>query len=76
MEIICQFGIPILSCIVAYNVTSLDPKRRIIGYWCGIFSQPMWYFTTLHAKQYGLFILSLWYTYRWIEGIRTHWSLR
>ena len=74
MELFCQIVIPILSALVAYNVTQMDRKKRLFGYCSGLISQPLWYVTTLSHHQYGLFILSLWYTWRWIEGIRTHWK--
>lgn len=72
IDLICQIGIPLLSCLVSYNITSIDPKQRLFGFYCGISSQPMWYFTTLYHKQWGLFLLSLWYTIQWIKGIKSH----
>lgn len=75
LELVCQIFIPLLSALVAYNVTSVEPKRRRLGYFLGTISQPMWYYTTIHHHQWGLFILSLWYTIQWIKGIKSHWKI-
>ena len=73
IEIISQFVIPILSCAGVYFVTKKDRTRKY-GYVFGLCSQPFWIYTTAYNHQWGLFALSLFYTYRWIHGIVTHWK--
>ena len=36
-------------------------------------SQPFWYYTTWVNEQWGIFILSGFYTYAWLTGIYFHW---
>ena len=43
------------------------------GYIMGLCSQPFWFYTTLKNKQIGAFILSIWYTYCWIQGVHNYW---
>ncbi|MDT8447413.1 MAG: hypothetical protein RRB13_11030 [bacterium] len=43
------------------------------GYIFGMITQPFWFYTTIRAEQWGLFALSLWYTYSWGQGIYNYW---
>lgn len=43
------------------------------GFVLGMITQPFWFYTTLRAEQWGLFVLSLWYTYSWGQGIYNYW---
>jgi nicotinamide riboside transporter PnuC len=38
------------------------------AYVFGILSQPFWYYFSLKKKQYGIFILNIFYTITWIIG--------
>ncbi|WP_289101030.1 hypothetical protein [uncultured Marinobacter sp.] len=39
----------------------------------GLMSQPFWFYATLAAEQYGIFVLTLFYTLAWCRGIKNHW---
>jgi hypothetical protein len=42
------------------------------GYVLGLASQPFWYVTSYHHKQWGVFGLSFIYTISWGIGVYTH----
>lgn len=39
------------------------------GYLIGLLSQPFWIYTSYVNEQLGIFILGIWYTYAWCQGI-------
>ena len=39
----------------------------------GLIGQPLWYYTTLSNEQYGIFCLTLAYTYMWGMGFYNQW---
>lgn len=39
----------------------------------GLLGQPLWYYTTLSNDQYGIFVLTLGYTYLWGLGFYNSW---
>lgn len=39
------------------------------GMWIGLLGQPLWFYTTIKARQYGVFLLSCWYTFAYLQGI-------
>lgn len=39
----------------------------------GIVGQPFWLYSTWEAQQFGMFGLSVFYTYSWLLGIKVHW---
>ena len=43
------------------------------GYVLGLVSQPFWFYSTIRTEQWGMFVLSLWYTYSWGQGVYNYW---
>ena len=43
------------------------------GYIFGLLSQPFWLYSAYTNKQWGIFTLSMWYTYSWCQGIYNYW---
>ena len=41
----------------------------------GLIGQPFWLYTTYNSEQWGMFILSLFYTYAWWLGIKNNWLM-
>lgn len=39
----------------------------------GLCGQPFWVYSAYIASQWGILILTGWYTYAWWRGFRTHW---
>ena len=51
---------------------SSDGKRK---YACifGLIGQPFWFYSAWSAGQWGVFVLSIFYTWAWFKGLRLHW---
>lgn len=54
---------------------SQDARRERQRYACifGLIGQPLWFYTTWQAGQWGIFVLSFAYTLAWIKGVRVYW---
>jgi len=39
----------------------------------GICGQPFWVYSTYQAEQWGIFVLTFFYTYSWILGFKNNW---
>lgn len=42
----------------------------------GLVGQPFWLYATYSAGQWGMFLLSVFYTGAWLMGVRTYWFKR
>lgn len=69
MADIIQVYILITSGLMVYYVKSPQVRQRKMGYWVGIIGEPAWVYSTLTNQQYGMFLLSLWYTFNFILGL-------
>ena len=50
---------------------NLELKRYACFF--GLAGQPFWFYATLQAEQFGIFVLSLFYTYAWGMGLYNNW---
>ena len=50
-----------------------NPRRQRWGWLIGLLGQPLWLYATWQSKQWGMFVLSLWYIYAWAKGVRRWW---
>jgi len=71
-DIICQTWIVIFGCSAIWFVGRLEQWKRW-GYILGLISQPAWVYTTIKHDQWGIFLLSLFYTYSWGQGVYNYW---
>jgi len=39
----------------------------------GLLGQPIWFYTTYKAGQWGIFCLCFFYTFAWARGFYNHW---
>lgn len=67
-----QLMIAIFGGLAIYLVGRKD-KYKKYGYISGLLSQPFWLYTSFVNKQWGIMVLSLWYTYSWANGIKNYW---
>jgi hypothetical protein len=65
-----QLGILIISCITITLLTCKNKKLRKWGCVTGLVGQPLWLYSTWTAEPFlwGMFIVSCWFTYRYIAG--------
>ena len=75
MEIFIQSWIIIFGCSAIWFVGRTEKWKRY-GYILGLLSQPAWLYTSIKSNQWGIFILSLWYTYAWGQGVYNYWIKR
>jgi nicotinamide riboside transporter PnuC len=65
LEAISQVGITIFGITAVFLVA----KKNKWGFVLGLISQPFWLMTSFLNKQWGIFILSIVYTFTWCFGI-------
>lgn len=72
INIIIQCFIIFFSASAIWFVTRKEDWKRY-GYILGLCSQPFWIYTSIIHEQYGILLLSVFYTYSWCQGIYNYW---
>lgn len=67
-----QIGITIFGCSAIWLVGRKEHWKRW-GYILGMCSQPFWLWAAVKAEQWGIVLLTFWYTYSWGQGIWNYW---
>ncbi|WP_394699552.1 hypothetical protein [uncultured Desulfobacter sp.] len=70
-NLICQIWIMFFGCIAIWLIGRPEAWGRW-GYVFGIIAQPAWIYTSVKNRQWGIAVLSFWYTYSWGQGIWFH----
>ena len=39
----------------------------------GVIGQPFWFYSAYHAEQWGILVLTFFYTYSWLLGFKNYW---
>lgn len=68
-----QFAIACTGAVAVWLSQDASPERRRFACLFGMAGQPFWFYATLSAEQYGMFALTLFYTWSWFKGLRLHW---
>jgi nicotinamide riboside transporter PnuC len=68
-----QIIIAICGVTAIWLANDTDPRRRRFACLFGLAAQPAWFYVTWTAGQYGIFALSLLYTWSWYRGFRRDW---
>lgn len=55
-----------------FSIWALSSKRYWLGFATGICAQPFWIFSTFHEGQWGMFLISLWFTANYARGLWNH----
>lgn len=63
-----QIIIMLSSCVAISLLTTGTEKARRVGSLIGLIGQPFWLWSTFEAGQWGMFVVSAWFTYRYIVG--------
>lgn len=72
LDLISQGWMVIFGCGSIWLLGRREDWRRW-GYIAGLVSQPVWLFSGFYHNQWGLVLISLWYTYSWIQGVWNFW---
>lgn len=73
MEIVSQIVIACTGMVAIYLTQQSRPEWKKYAPILGLVGQPCWYYTTLVNEQYGIFALTLGYTYLWGLGFYNSW---
>jgi hypothetical protein len=68
-----QFAIGFFGVLSVWTSQSPYADMRKWASVFGLCAQPFWFYATAQAGQWGIFILSLIYTFGWARGIHTYW---
>lgn len=69
---VIQVIILILSASAIWFVGRTEKWKRW-GYMTGLAAQPFWAYTTYKNEQWGVLLLTIFYTYCWCMGIYNFW---
>jgi len=72
MDIISQIMIMICGASAIWLVGRKEYWKRW-GYVIGLIGQPFWFYTTIVNEQWGIFLMTLFYTYSWGQGLYNYW---
>lgn len=53
---------------IAVWIVTCKTEWRLWGCIIGLMGQPFWLWATWESQQWGMFVLSVWYTYSWLHG--------
>jgi len=67
-----QIWIGVFGTMAIWLVGRLEHWRRW-GFIFGLMSQPAWIYTAIKNEQWGILVLSFWYTYSWGQGVYNYW---
>ena len=70
-----QAAIALTGCLAIWLTNSDGPERRYAPIF-GLLGQPFWMYAAYSAEQWGILVLTIWYTAAWWRGFRTHWMRR
>lgn len=73
-EWILQTLILLTSAVSQYMYAFVDASKRRPAYVITLCAQPIWLWTSLRHGQWAVAILSFWFAYNAIRGIRAHWG--
>lgn len=64
----------LLSGSAAWCVTRGTPGAAVVGCALGLLVQPLWLWSSWRARQWGIFLLSVWYLWSWGSGLWLAWG--
>ena len=73
MNILSQIIIFIFGVSAIFMSQSDVPKINRYACIVALIAQPFWFYTSWTHQQYGIFIMSFFYTVAWGIGLKTHW---
>ena len=72
LGVISQIGVMVFGASAIWFVGRKEEWRRW-GYILGLLGQPFWYYTTITNEQWGIFLMTIFYTYSWCQGVYNFW---
>lgn len=72
LQIITQIGIMVFGASAIWLVGRKESWKRY-GYIMGLIGQPFWIVSAIHNEQWGILLMTLFYTYSWAQGVWNYW---
>jgi hypothetical protein len=70
---IAQFVIVVTGVISIWLTQQRREEWKRYACLVGLSGQPFWFYTSYQGEQWGIFILTIFYTYTWLLGYSIHW---
>jgi hypothetical protein len=71
-DTVIQILIIISSCGAIWLLSHTEHWSRW-GFIVGLAGQPLWFYDTFRKKQWGIFMVTLWFTFSYGQGIWNFW---
>lgn len=68
-----QIAIACTGCTAIYLANDHRPGWRRWASVFGLCGQPFWFYSALIAQQWGILLLTFFYTFAWWRGFRNNW---
>jgi hypothetical protein len=68
-----QAIIAVTGCIAIYLTQQSNSNLKRYACIFGLLGQPFWIHTTLVNEQWGMFALTVFYTFAWLLGVKNNW---
>lgn len=72
LETASQIWMVLFSCAAIWLLGRRESWRRW-GFIVGIIGQIAWFYTSICNRQWGLFLITVWWTYSYAQGIWFYW---
>jgi len=73
VAMLTQLGIAIFGISGVWLVNDPRPSVSRYGCLCGLAAQPFWYLTAWEHGQWGIAVVSVFYTWSWARGVWYRW---
>ncbi len=70
---ISQIAIAITGILAVWLSQDARLDRRKHACWFGLAGQPFWFYVSFNEQQWGIFLLSFFYTAAWLRGLKMYW---
>jgi hypothetical protein len=68
-----QLAIALTGCVAIWLANDADLARRRWACLFGLAGQPFWIWSAWSAEQWGILLVTGFYTLAWARGVYTHW---
>jgi hypothetical protein len=72
-DLVVQTLIAVLGVGAVWLSQDRRTSRRKYACIVGLLGQPLWLYATWKAGQWGIFVLSIIYTFAWLKGFQNYW---
>ena len=73
VDSLIQVAIAITGVLAIWLTNDSNIERRKYASIFRLLGQPFWVYTTYVTAQWGIFILSIVYTFAWLRGFKNNW---